>query len=356
MKPEAEESLLNGGHPRSQVGMDALSLETPAAGAVRFSMLNPRTTLPIIIEPNMPGLDPVGWALRQRQFIESALRRYGAILFRNFDLKTPRDFEAFAEAMSPGLYGQYGDLPKKEDGNNIYRSTPYPEQKMILFHNESSHLASWPRKQWFFCEVPSHSGGATPLADIREIVRRLPPELAARFEQKALLYIRTFIEGLDVPWSDFFKTTDRAEVEARCRAAGTEFTWLDGQVLQIRTSCQAIIRHPKTGERAFFNQVQLHHPSSLDPQIRAELIGLVGADRLPRNVLYGDGTPIEDEVMALIGELYEACAVRFAWQRGDVIMLDNMLTAHARDPYQGPRKIVVAMGDMMSRKELQIAT
>jgi alpha-ketoglutarate-dependent taurine dioxygenase len=315
-------------------------------------MLSPGATLPIVIEPGVPRLDPLDWARGQHNFIESALRHHGAILFRNFDLRTPCDFEAFAEAMSPGLYGGYGDLPKKEEGNNIYRSTPYPEQKMILFHNESSHLARWPGKQWFFCELPAPNGGATPLVDVREMVRRLPPEVAARFEQKSLLYIRTFIEGLDVPWRDFFKTADRGEVEAQCRATGTEFTWLDDEVLQTRTLCRAIIRHPVTGERAFFNQVQLHHPSSLDPQTRDDLIDLLGADRLPRNVLYGDGTPIEDEVMALIGKLYEAIAVRFRWQQGDVIMLDNMLTAHARDPYEGPRKIVVAMGEMMSRQEL----
>eukprot|EP01041_Mallomonas_annulata_P034217 gene34217-56948_t len=31
-------------------------------------------------------------------------------------------------------------------------------------------------------------------------------------------------------------------------------------------------------------------------------------------------------------------------------MLDNMLAAHARDPYEGPRKIVVAMGAMRSTR------
>lgn len=45
--------------------------------------------------------------------------------------------------------------------------------------------------------------------------------------------------------------------------------------------------------------------------------------------------------------------MRFDWQRGDVVMLDNMLAAHARDPYEGPRKIVVAMGDMFDRAQLE---
>jgi hypothetical protein len=59
--------------------------------------------------------------------------------------------------------------------------------------------------------------------------------------------------------------------------------------------------------------------------------------------------------MQRIGELYEECAVRFDWQKGDAILLDNMLVAHARDPFEGPRKIVVAMGDMFDRSALESA-
>ena len=79
---------------------------------------------------------------------------------------------------------------------------------------------------------------------------------------------------------------------------------------------------------------------------------MVGAERMPRQVVYGDGTPIGDEALALIGQTYEACAVRFDWRQGDVLMLDNMLAAHARDPYQEPRKIAVAMADMVERATL----
>ena len=53
-----------------------------------------------------------------------------------------------------------------------------------------------------------------------------------------------------------------------------------------------------------------------------------------------------------IGELYEANAARFQWRAGDVVTLDNMITAHGRDPFQGPRKIVVALGDIVSSAEL----
>ena len=90
--------------------------------------------------------------------------------------------------------------------------------------------------------------------------------------------------------------------------------------------------------------------------MRDSLLSMLGIDSLPRNVYYGDGTPLEDEVVEEIGLLYERTAVRFPWQEGDLIMLDNMLVAHARDPFVGPRKIVVAMGDMIAQSAVHSMT
>ena len=324
-----------------------------AKPAVSMSFLRPGQEFPAVIEARDPDLDAASWALEQRDLVESMLLRHGGILFRNFGLRTAQEFESFAESIEPELHGDYGDLPKKEGGRNIYRSTPYPERQMILFHNESAHLDQWPRKQWFFCELPSPVGGATPIVDCREMLRRLPAALVEEFERKQLLYIRTFNHRLDVSWQDFFKTTQRAEVETRLRLAGIEFEWLDNDELQTRTRCPAVIAHPVTGERAFFNQVQLHHVSCLEPELRADLLTMVGPRRLPRQVCFGDGSPIPDATMELIGRTYEECAVRFDWRQGDVVMLDNMLAAHARDPFEGPRKIVVAMGEMVRRADLE---
>lgn len=322
---------------------------------VRTSFLSADRRFPLVIEATNSGIDAAAWAREQRETIEAQLRIHGGILLRNFGLRTPQEFEAFAEVIEPELYGDYGDLPKKEGGKKTYRSTPYPERQMILFHNESSHLERWPRKQWFFCEQPSPVGGATPIVDCREMLRRLPADVVAEFERKGLLYVRTFTPHLDVSWQDFFKTRSKAEVETRLTGTGTVWRWLDANTLQTLSRGPAVITHPVTGDRVFFNQVQLHHVSCLDPDVRADLVSLVGSDRLPRHVYYGDGTPITDETMALVGRTYEACAVRFDWRQGDVVMLDNMLAAHARDPYEGPRKIVVAMGAMWDRSALERA-
>ena len=319
---------------------------------VRSAPLAAERALPLLIEPRLGELDPVSWAQQARGWIGEQLRRHGGLLFRGFDLPDASAFEQFAQAIEPDLYGTYGDLPKNNSGKNIYHSTPYPEQHMILFHNESSHLAQWPRKQWFYCEKPAPQGGCTPIVDCREVLARLPQPIVEKLRTQGLLYVRHFTDKLDVRWQDFFKTEHREEVEQRCREAGTQWQWLGEDGLRIAQRCPAIVHHPDTDEASFFNQVQLHHPACLEPEVRSNLLELFGPEHLPRNVCYGDGSPIEDEVMAEIGRVYEACAVRFAWQKGDVVMLDNMLVAHARDPFEGERKICVAMGQMMRREEL----
>lgn len=324
----------------------------PAHAAIRTSFLSPDRQFPIVVEALDPDIDPIAWAAAERKRIEEWLKTHGGILFRNFALSTAQQFESFAESVEPVLYGDYGDLPKKEGGRNTYRSTPYPEKQMILYHNESAHLDRWPRKQLFFCELPSRVGGATPIVDCREMLRRLPAALVEEFERKQLLYIRTFTDRLDVSWQSFFKTDDRQQVEAVLRQAGVDFAWLGDDALQTRTRCPAVITHPVTGERVFFNQVQLHHLHCLEPEVREHLLVTAGLDRVPRHVCFGDGSPIPDAAMDLIGKTYEECAVRFDWRRGDVVMLDNMLAAHARDPYEEPRKVVVAMGSMFDRAEL----
>ncbi|POM09793.1 hypothetical protein CUU62_25735 [Pseudomonas sp. WP001] len=128
--------------------------------------------------------------------------------FRSAD---PADFEQFCQALCPQLYGEYGDLPKKEGGNKIYKSTPYPKDLMIMFHNESAHQHRWPRRQWFYCETPATSGGATPIVDSREVYRELPAWLQVKLRRKQLMYVRNFSASLDVSWQHFFQTEGRAE-------------------------------------------------------------------------------------------------------------------------------------------------
>lgn len=309
---------------------------------------------PLSIQLRDRELAPAIWAQANRDKVENWLLEHGGIVFRGFDLPTPAAFEAFCQALCPQLYGQYGDLPKEEGGKNIYKSTPYPKDRMILFHNESAHQHRWPRRQWFYCQIPATSGGATPIVDSRQVYRELPAWLQANLRRKQLMYVRNFSTSLDVSWQHFFQTEERADVERICRESNIQFQWRGANDLHTRQVCPAVILHPLTGEESFFNQIQLYHPAFLDADVREQFLR-DGEASMPRQVFYGDGSELEPEAIEAINTAYERCAVRFDWQQGDVVMLDNMMAAHARDPFEGERKIVVAMGEIYGRDQVMAA-
>ena len=310
-------------------------------------------TLPLVIEPAVDDIDIIDWVHSNRDFIEKNLLKHGGILFRGFKLNSVPEFEKFAQVICPELFGEYGDLPREGISGKVYGSTPYPADKAILFHNESSHLHKWPMKIWFFCVQPAQQGGETPIVDSRKIYQMLNPSLREKFQQKQLMYVRNYTDSLDVSWQDFFHTTDKSVVEEYCRKAGIEFEWIGDNNLRTRQIRPAVTKHPKIGESVFFNQIFLHHISCLDAAVRESLLSLFGEENLPRNVYYGDGTSIEDSVIEELSAVYREATVSFPWQKGDVIMLDNMLAAHSRNPYVGSRKIVVAMGEMMTQAQMQ---
>ncbi|HET8844163.1 MAG TPA: TauD/TfdA family dioxygenase, partial [Ktedonobacteraceae bacterium] len=146
-------------------------------------------------------------------------------------------------------------------------------------------------------------------------------------------------------------TTDKSKVEEFCRSASMDFEWKSDDRLRTSYVRPGVAEHPKTHALVWFNQAQHWHTSCLDSKTRASLLSMFEEKDLPRNCYYGDGSPIEDSVMQEICDIYQQLEVSFPWQRGDVVMLDNMLTAHARNPFRGERKILVAMGEMTSTSD-----
>ncbi|MBN5130258.1 TauD/TfdA family dioxygenase [Stenotrophomonas maltophilia] len=307
---------------------------------------------PLLMTPAREGVDLAEWAGSDPGGIEARLHRHGSILFRGFGVSSAERFERFASAVCPNLNGEYGDLPKEVQGERVYKSTPYPEDKAILFHNEGSHTHCWPMKQFFSCQIVAPQGGETPIVDCRDMFRRLSRPLTRRFAERGLLYVRNFVEGLDVSWQDFFRTDDRQALGRRLDALGIQHEWTGANNLRTRQAGPAVACHPRTGDWVFFNQLQLHHVGYLAAEERAALLELFDEQDLPRNVYYGDGQPIEDDVIAEVGALYDAMSISFPWESGDVLMVDNMLVAHGRHPFSGPRKVIVAMGEMLAASEL----
>jgi alpha-ketoglutarate-dependent taurine dioxygenase len=269
----------------------------------------------------------------------------GAVLLRGFEKVSASEFRDFAAGFGePMLSYEFASTPRTRIEADVYSSTEYPAHQWIPQHNEQAYTLRWPMRIWFYCDVAAEEGGETPIADSREIYRRIDPGIRRRFAEKQLLYVRNYGNGLDVPWWQVFQTRERADVEAYCRQNRIEWEWREDDQLRTRQICQSEARHPVTGEAVWFNQAHLFHVSSLEPELRDSLLAVIDDEsELPRNVYYGDGMPIEDAVLDEIRACYDDTMLRFSWREGDILMLDNMLTSHGRAPFKGPRRVLVAM-------------
>ena len=313
---------------------------------VKVDLMQSEQRLLPILQPSIDGISLVKWVASNQRFIETQLLQYGGILFRNFQIKLVSEFENFIRAISGELIEySYCSTPRSKVGENIYSSTEYPADQFIPLHNEMAYSSSWPMKIWFFCMEAANQGGETPIADSRKVFKSIDPRIKEHFHQKKIMYVRNYSEGLDLKWENVFQTNQRSEVEAYCRHAGIDFEWKDGNHLRTCQVCQAVATHPKTGEDVWFNQAHLFHVSSLKSEVRDFLLSSFNELDLPRNAYYGDGSPIEPSILEEIRHVYRQESFTFAWQKSDILMLDNMLMAHGRMPFSGPRKVVVGMAD-----------
>jgi alpha-ketoglutarate-dependent taurine dioxygenase len=316
---------------------------------VTAGRLESGSTVPWVIQPAMPDVHLVDWAAASREYINNHLLEYGALLFRGFRQDSPAEFETFIAATA-GATMEYHDCatPRHRVEGGIYTSTDYPADQTIELHNENAYSHTWPMKIYFMCVTPAAEGGETPIADSREIFQRIHPAVRDRAIARKLMYVRNFGDGFGPSWQQLFQTSDKAVVEERCRRAGIEVTWKGGDRLQTRLIRPAALRHPVTNEDVWFNQATAFHVSTLPAAVREPLLARLSEDELPKNVYYGDGGAIEAEVLEELRRAYREETRRFAWHRGDILMLDNMLMAHGRCPYRGARQVLCGMGEPMS--------
>lgn len=318
--------------------------ETPGAGDVVTGELPGGNRLPLQVEARAEGLELADWAQGRQEMVDDWLVRHGGVLFRGFRVEQAAQFEGAIDVLCGGaLDYTERSSPRSPVAGKVYTSTDHPASQPIYLHNEQSYNLRFPRNIAFYCHQPAAEGGATPVADCRNVHRRLDPAIRDRFEERGYRYVRHFHAHYGLSWQDAFQTDDRATVERYCADNQIDCEWRADGVLRTAQRRRTIARHPVSGEETWFNHLTFFHVSTLEPAVRDFLLAAFGEDALPNNTYYGDGAPIEEEVLDRLRRLYAEETVSFPWRRGDVLLLDNMLTAHGRTPFSGARKILTAM-------------
>ena len=339
---------------RQSAGLSKLKSIKPKGVALERQELVRATTLPqggelpLVLEPGTGDVDLGSWLEANQEFVSSRLLKHGAILFRGFAETTTSGFERVAAAVCKDLYNENGEHPRESVSGNVYTPVFYPPDQKLLWHNENSFNHTWPGKILFCSVQPAQKGGETPIVDSRKVFDAIPAKVRERFLEKGVMYVRNYGTGVGLDWQTVFRTSDRHEVEARCRKSYLDFEWKSDGGLRTRAVRPAAICHESTGEWSWFNQAQHWHISCLPAATRESIVTLFREEDYPRHCYYGDGSPIADEDMAVIFDTYSPFEIAFPWQKGDIMLLDNVLVAHARNAFTGPRKLLVALGDLHS--------
>ena len=289
------------------------------------------------------------WIRANREAIEARLHDEGAMLARGFHVDTPEAFSTVATALRPELMRYVGgDSPRSQVSDRVYTSTAFPPRMAIGLHNELSYSRAWPRRLFFCCTVAARSGGETPIADSRRVLAAMRPSVRDRFARLGVIY-RQHLRDINVAgpgksWQETFETVNRAEVEHICRDQDMVIGWTERG---LRTSLHnpGVLAHPVTGETCWFNQADLWHADfdTVKAQEHQSSSRESSDEAFGCHALYGDGSEIPTADLQAIREAYDSAKVMFPWSAGDVLILDNILMMHGRQPFEGERQVLVAM-------------
>jgi len=288
--------------------------------------------------------DAVHWASAHREELRLAVGKHGSVMVRGLDLRDATQVDALFRQLGGLMIEREAFAGRRRYCEHIYSSSKWPPNQPMCMHHELSYAFEFPSLMLFACLVAPAAGGATPVADSPAVLRALPADLVGRFERSGWLLVRNYNDEIGASIAESFGTDERSAVESYCRANAIRFEWRAGG-LRTWQRRSAIVRHPRSGEGCWFNQIAFLSEWTMDPELREYLVDVYGADGLPFSTRFGDGDAIGADVVQLINDAYEANTAIERWQRGDLMLVDNIRTAHARERFEGQREVLVAMCD-----------
>jgi alpha-ketoglutarate-dependent taurine dioxygenase len=310
-------------------------------------IINPEQQLQII---QVDGLDAdqfIDFYQKRKPEIEGRLLKTGALKFKDVAIESMEEFQYIISVISDRFLNYIdGNSPRTKLSDHVYTSTEYDNTQKITMHNELSYSAKWPGKIFFSCLQPAQSGGETLLADSREILRNMPVAIRENIASKGIIYIRNLHAGYGIgpSWKSTFETDRKDVVEKYFYDYGMDYEWRPDESVRIKQRSKGIIQHRITGEAVWFNQIDQFHPIQLGEEAYEAVSSIYDKpEDFPTYVTYGDGSVIGDDAVKSILHAIEEVTFAPPWQRNELLIVDNELYAHGRNPFEGARKVLVAM-------------
>ncbi len=289
--------------------------------------------------------DAARWVAERRAALRVGVAEHGSLLVRGLGLRNVAEAEAVFRQLGALMIEREAFTSRHRYADGVYSSSKWPPNQPMCMHHEQSYALEFPSLMLFACLTAPTGGGATPVADSPTVLHALPAGLVERFERVGWLLVRNYNDDIGASLAEAFGTDDRRAIEGYCRANAIRFEWRPDGGLRTWQRRSAVVHHPLTGRRCWFNQIAFLNEWTMDPEVREYLVDIHGEDGLPFTTRFGDGEAIGADVVQAINEVYEAKTAREPWQGGDLMLVDNIRTAHARERFEGPREVLVAMAD-----------
>lgn len=330
--------------------------------------------------------------------------KYGALLFRGFDIQTDQDFEKSILSID-GLQGisdafmaehgreRVGDLKYVLHTNTIYKTggTLY----LGGFHSENYYTADVPGFISFCCLKPSTLGGETGLVNMEKVYEHLNDDLKRKLE-KAPFFVKKW---LVTEVAEKYKI-DTQTVEKICRQFDLPVVG-EGEDKLILMFKPSVFLHPVTqkkslqinffslptldrvlrqcflkdyqGDKWFWHRFVWKLPASLFKAIENASVFLIALFHSPKELFQISASKRKTEkAFKKLKEKFPKVNSAFSeaeihhlanlmrqfycstiWQKGDILLVDNRKVAHTGMPGSGSRLIRALITNPLQMKYTQ---
>ena len=291
--------------------------------------------------------DATTWVQDHASDLLSSATKNGAVLLRDFPIASAEHFDAMIQALGLPNFPYQKSLSNAVRINRterVFSANEAPPEVQIFFHHEMAQTPLYPRWIFFSCEIAAESGGATPLCRSDILLERLEtacPQFIQACEEKGLRYTNIMPSdddpnsGMGRSWKSTLGVNDQSEAEDRLRNLSYSWEWLENDCLKAITPALPAVVRLEDGRRVFFNQ------------LIAAFCGWKDSRNDPsKAICHGDGTPLDISAVQVAIDLSEQLAFDLRWQAGDVVLVDNMVTMHARRTFRGTRKVLASLASV----------
>ncbi len=329
------------------------------------------------------------------------LDRHGALLLRNFKIESEVDFEnaltslSHINCMDDYFLAETGRLLVEDTKYVFYTNKFYKTGAGLafgIFHNEGYRSADVPHYVSFCCLKPSRQGGETGLVDMAGVYTALSSELKAKLESKTF-----FSESVSLSFLAKKYDVPITRVEEFCQQQGYKITTdNDSQDKTLVLFKPTVIEHPRTKRPAVIMNMGLKIMKGLENYFKEDYRGskwwlhrlswkykfIYYLDMISRvsriseknrevkkeaslmKIDQAGGTKskikhrgsehlsydtLEKVITTDEGKQFQKAFrenfVSFRWEKGDVLIVDNLRMCHAGMPGKGARTVRAIMSN-----------